>query len=300
MQSLTIPRWAWIIGSLVLFVFLFPRLMQCSNAPEEMPAPPDSVRVTGEAAISGELADYMTIVPGEYRVTVKPETGSSISNGYELSVDVRVRFTQPKDIPAEINSHGPDLTARLLADNGAPLDGLDRLISSVNYAELAGMVKRGKGEEWLTFRTSKSFMGDEASTEATSWLATLQQAKKIGLVSSVSAPRTPAAETSEVDMEKEAEAMMAIEAQAEAEAEGGGSDCAAFLQAYEAYIDEYVALAKQVQADPSNTAVMTRYASLSAKAADFANKSKGCENDPTFAARYAALSAKMATKMAGQ
>ena len=84
---------------------------------------------------------------------------------------------------------------------------------------------------------------------------------------------------------------------ASAASSNSDNDCDAFLEGYEEYVQDYVALAKEMQADPSNTTLLARTSEMSMKAASWADKAKGCENDPTFQAKYLALSAKMASGM---
>ena len=288
-------------------------LAACGHAdPAEMPAPPAPLSVAGEPAVSGELADYLTIVPGSYQVTVSPNDLGS-TGGYKLTTKVKVRFIKAKEMASSDDNSccGPELVARLLDASGAPVTGFERLTDNMRRTELAGMMKRGAGEEWLTFSTQDSFFDKEtANKQATAWLAALQQAKKIGLVSSVSAADANASKDAE-NPTATAEALMAQANAAVAAASGAaatetheaasGSDCDAFLKGYGEYVNDYVVLAKEMQANPTNTALLTKSSAMSMKAAQWASKAKGCENDPDFQAKYAALSAKMALGMsAGQ
>lgn len=284
-------------------------LVSCGHADKaEMPAPPAPLSVAGEPAVSGELADYLTIVPGSYQVTVSPNDLGDMG-GYKLTAKVKVRFIKAKDMASSDDNSccGPELVARLLDASGAPVTGFERLTDDIRRTELAGMMKRGTGEEWLTFSTQDSFFDKETATQkATAWLATLQQAKKIGLVSSVSVADANAAKDSE-SLTTDANALMAQANAAVAAASGAsatesdeatsGSDCDAFLKGYGEYVNDYVALAKEMQANPSNTALLAKSSAMSMKAATWASKAKGCENDPDFQSKYSALSTKMALGM---
>ena len=197
----------------------------CGGADKaEIPAPPASLSLTGEAAVAGELADYLAIVPGSYQVTVLPNDLGS-TGGYKLTAKVKVRFTKPKNLASSDDNSccGPELVARLLDANGAPVTGFERLTDNIRRTELAGMMKRGTGEEWLTFSMQDSFFDKETANEqAAQWLKALQQAHKIGLVSSVSvADAAEKAETSATD----AAAVMA-QANAAITAASGGTTAA--------------------------------------------------------------------------
>ena len=120
--------------------------------------------------------------------------------------------------------------------------------------------------------------------EATRWLSAVQGAKKIGLSSSIS--------VADAKEEKPAAAT------ASASSAGSDSDCDAFLKGYEEYVNDYMALAKEMQADPSDAALLAKSSALSMKAAGWAGKMQGCQNDAAFQAKYMALSARMATGMA--
>ena len=82
------------------------------------------------------------------------------------------------------------------------------------------------------------------------------------------------------------------------EAAASSGDCDAFLAGYEEYVNDYVALAKEMQADPSDAALLAKSSALSMKASGWVGKMQGCQNDAAFQAKYMALSARMATGMA--
>ena len=62
-------------------------------------------------------------------------------------------------------------------------------------------------------------------------------------------------------------------------------------------MNDYVALAKEMQKNPSDATLLARSSALSMKAAGWAGKIQGCQNDAAFQAKYMALSTKMASGM---
>lgn len=80
---------------------------------------------------------------------------------------------------------------------------------------------------------------------------------------------------------------------------GSNSKCDQFLADYEAYINDYLELAKKVKENPQDMSVMTEYTQMAAKASKWANDAKDCSADAAFAAKYAQLAARMAQKAGG-
>lgn len=257
-------------------------------------APAAPVRLTAEPAVSGELGQLLEVVPGSYQSS----TTFDGDHGYETTVKLKVRLLQSATIKAGrgYNDFGPVLTARLHDASGAPLDDLDHFSTRASYGgNLASLLKQGKGEEWLTFTTTKYFsgLGEEEKAalpaQVAKYLAAVQSAKKISLTSQVEAER----------FEKKDEATASVSgATADATSDDGDGNCDAFLKGYEEYVDDYVALAQEMQANPSDAALLAKSSAMSLKAATWAGKAKGCENDPDFQAKYSALATKMALGMA--
>lgn len=281
-------------ASLLVWLGLALPFAGCHSAPKkvELPAAPTAaIAVQAEPAVSGELSKFIEVVPGTYQVSVAKD-----DYRYETSVKVKIRLTSPTTIKAGsgYNNFGPVLTARLNDASGAPLDDLDNFSTRSSYGgNLASLLKQGKGEEWLTFTRTFIFSGFGEAEEAAQtakvnkFLGVLQGAKKVSLTSQIEQER----------FEKKDDASVASPGSEVADA-GSGGDCDAFLAGYEEYVNDYVALAKEMQANPSNTALLAKSSAMSLKAAQWADKAKGCENDPDFQAKYAALSTKMAMGMA--
>ena len=263
----------------------------------ELPAAPTAaISVQAEPAVSGDLSDFVEIVPGAYQVSVSKQDGDS----YETTVKVKVRLVKATTIKAGqgYNNYGPELTARLLDASGAPIDGADNLFTAASFdGNLAPLLKQGKGEEWLTFHVTQPFSGYSQESKAAlpakaaQFLAALQGAKKISLTSKIVAEKFE-------DKASAGAASAAAVTGRDSDDGDSSSDCDAFLEGYGEYVEEYVALAKEMQANPSDAALLAKSSALSLKATQWASKAKGCENDPDFQAKYTALSTKMAMGMA--
>ena len=79
-----------------------------------------------------------------------------------------------------------------------------------------------------------------------------------------------------------------------------GTDCNKWLDDYEAYMDDYVALVKKYQANPTDMTIMQEYTSMAQKAQSMSSSApEDCAGDAAFAARLAKISAKMSAAAAG-
>ena len=74
-----------------------------------------------------------------------------------------------------------------------------------------------------------------------------------------------------------------------------GTDCEKFCDDYEAFVDDYIELAKKVKANPTDVTIMGEYSQMAGKAAEMQSNAKDCAGDPAIAARIAKIVAKMAT-----
>lgn len=297
--SLFAPRTSCLVW-LSLALLPFAGCHSAEKAVELPAAPTAAISVQAEPAVSGDLSDFVEIVPGAYQVSVSKQDGDS----YETTVKVKVRLVKATTIKAGqgYNNYGPELTARLLDASGAPIDGANNLFTSASFdGNLAPLLKQGKGEEWLTFHVTQSFSGYSEETKAalpakaTQFLAALQGAKKISLTSKIVVETF---EDKAAGGTASAAAATGNDSESESDEGNSGGDCDAFLTGYEEYVNDYMALAKEMQADPTNAALLSKYSAMSMKAAQWAGKAKGCENDPDFQAKYTALSTKMALGMA--
>ena len=72
--------------------------------------------------------------------------------------------------------------------------------------------------------------------------------------------------------------------------------CDQFLADYEAFINDYLEMAKKLKENPQDMSVMTEYSQMTAKASKWAADAKDCSADAAFAAKYAQLAARMAQK----
>ena len=89
------------------------------------------------------------------------------------------------------------------------------------------------------------------------------------------------------------------EASTDAEESEEAGDCDDMLADYEEYMTEYIDLAKQIKSNPSDASIMSEYAALGAKGAEWASKTKDCAKDAKFAAKFSAVAMKLQKAMSG-
>ena len=76
-------------------------------------------------------------------------------------------------------------------------------------------------------------------------------------------------------------------------------DCDEFLEGYEKFMDEYIAIIKKMQKNPDDMSVMTDYTSMMTEATEWTEKTADCAADAQFASKFAAIQMKIANAAAG-
>lgn len=76
-------------------------------------------------------------------------------------------------------------------------------------------------------------------------------------------------------------------------------NCDEFLNGYEEYMDQYIAILKRQKANPTDMSILSEYTTMAAKAGEWTTKTKDCATDPKFATKYTEIAAKMANAMSG-
>ena len=109
---------------------------------------------------------------------------------------------------------------------------------------------------------------------------------------------TTTEETTDEGTSDEATESEATEEEASSDESASGTDCNKWLDDYEAYMDDYVALVKKYQANPTDMTIMQEYTSMAQKAQSMSsNAPEDCASDAAFNARLAKISAKMSAGM---
>ena len=76
-------------------------------------------------------------------------------------------------------------------------------------------------------------------------------------------------------------------------------DCDEFLEEYEEFMDEYIAIIKKMQKNPDDMSVMTDYTSMMTEATEWTEKTADCAADAQFASKFAEIQMKIANAAAG-
>ena len=75
-------------------------------------------------------------------------------------------------------------------------------------------------------------------------------------------------------------------------------DCDQFIKDYEEFVNDYIALAKKMKANPTDMTIMKEYSEMASKAATMQNDAAGC-TDAKYTSKLTKLATKMATAAAG-
>jgi hypothetical protein len=242
----------------------------------------EETAVTSNSNIEGELSAYMSAVPGEYLFEMEKREDAWVP-GYNESIKIKFNFHTPTDIKSGTgyNHYGPRINAKVLDENGEPL----QFSLSNSSSDLAEMLKNGAGEEWLTL--SVSGQGSIMKTEdAVKLLEKYNSGKIISFDSEIIAE--------EFDEDEDEDVVSSGGNDASA-----SGDCDQFLKDYEAFMSDYVKLLKKYTKNPTDMTLMSEYTSMVSKAAQWSGDAADCSSDTAFAKKIANIQLKMANAAAG-
>jgi hypothetical protein len=246
-----------------------------------LPDPPTDLKYDGVTLIDGPLAEYIEVVPGSYLFELTKNENEFLL-GYDGTMKVKFKFIKSIDVKAGqgYNNYGPSLHGKALDEQGAPLEFE---LSANTDTDLATYLKRGSGEEWLTLYVSGQ---GSISTEedAVNLLEKYKKGKKIRFNSEI------------VEEEFDSESSSNSES---SEMSSSLGDCDEFLEGYEKFMDEYIAIIKKMQKNPDDMSVMTDYTSMMTEATEWTEKTADCAADAEFASKFAAIQMKIANAAAG-
>ena len=80
--------------------------------------------------------------------------------------------------------------------------------------------------------------------------------------------------------------------------DASSSDCDQFLKDYETFVDSYISMAKKMQEDPTNTSVLTEYASMTSKLSEMQATGDDC-TDTEIALKLTEINMKLAQAASG-
>lgn len=241
----------------------------CSSEPKELPLEPAS------AAITGEMGEYVEVVPGMYTI--------SSSDKYGAALETRIKVRIKKALPA--NKEAESLSLDILNGNTMPVAGLKKFevdgFKAYNELEsLNSLLRTGTGEIILPF-----YMGGNKDDAAESVEAHQVEAKKFAVAGMLR------------DKAKEE----AASTSASTENSSDPEDCDKFLTDFEKYVGSYAALANKMAKNPADLSLMTEYTAMATKAQEMQqDKPDACATDAAFMKRYTCIMAKMTKAAAVQ
>jgi hypothetical protein len=240
--------------------------------------------------ISGDFEEYVSIVDGNYKMT---------KSGSNFILPVKLKFLKPCDFLwtdgmefTEGTSKSFDnLTIDLLDESGTPLGmkmKIDpQLWSSQSESEkLTKALKKGSGEDFYTFHASGFPYRKELESQ-------LEKVKKFQISSSMGSlhsgsPNTESSTSSSNDNNNEEESN-------KSETKVSKIDCDKYLNSYEKFATNYVAIAKKYKNNPNDKSLAIDALKMNTDLAEWATKVSdldGCV-DAEYITKLASIQAKL-------
>jgi hypothetical protein len=250
-----------------------------------LPDPPTDIKYEGVQLIDGPLSGYIEVVPGQYVLELEKNEDKFLL-GYSGKMKVKFRFLKSMDVKAGTgyNNYGPSLLGKALDGQGAPLE-FDLDINADK--DLATYLKRGSGEEWLTLSISGQGICENAD-EAAKQLEKYKKGKQIRFNSEI------------VEEKFDSESSSSSASNSEStDVSSSSGDCYEFLDNYEKFMDDYIAILKKYKNDPTDASILSEYTSILSEASEWSTKTADCAADTKFAAKFAAIQMKIANAASG-
>lgn len=241
----------------------------CSSAPKELRLEPNS------AAITGDLGEYVEVVPGTYTFS---ESHENI-----MILETHIKFRVKKALPPTKDVES--LSLDVLTNDAMPVPGLDKFklegYFSSSLDPLRAALKTGTGEVILPL-----YMDGNRDAALTAVEEHQADAKKFAVTGALSDAEKPEAATA---------------SSASSESSANTEDCDKFLTDFEEYVTSYAALAAKMAKNPADMSIMSEYADMATKAQEMQqNKPDACEANAAFVKRYTRIVTKMTKAAAAQ
>jgi hypothetical protein len=266
-------------------------LSSCGGTPEEeldkkitLPDPPKDIKYQVVSLVEGPLSEYVEVVPGVYNLELEKNEDPYFL-GYSGTIKVKFKFIKSIDVKSGTgyNSFGPSLIGHAIDSKGATL----KFEMSVETDEdLATYLKRGSGEEWIILTISSQ--GTCANLEeANKQLDNYKKGKEIRFNSEI------------VEEEFDTEEASSEETESLENESADSGDCSEFLDGYEDFMNEYIAIIKKYKNDPTDTDILSDYSSIMSEASEWSTKTSNCAGDAAFAAKFTKIQMKIANAASG-
>ena len=265
--------------------------MSCGSSDNKninLPDPPNNISYQGFGLVDGPLSSYLEVVPGSYSLDLVKSEDSYLP-GYREKSKVKFKFIKSVDIKAGTgyNQYGPSIIGQVLNNQGIPLDFK---LSKHADADLANYLKRGSGEEWLTFNVNGQGL-IHSHDDAVRVLKMYKNGEKIRF-------------TSEIIEEKFGNESTSTSSSTSSSTLKSTSDdisignCEEFLNGYEEFMNEYINIMKKMKKNPEDLTIISEYTQMMTKATEWAEKTQDCSIDAKFTARYTEIQLKIANALA--
>jgi hypothetical protein len=248
-----------------------------------------TAKITPETTeISGDLAEYIEVVDGEYEVI---QTTDYDKSG-EFLIKIKSKKQMPLDIIKVLEGRDPyktplaDLSASLLNENKMPISGIDIFELNGNYDDkLISLLKSGNGEQVMGFTSGfNSFNIDKYG----------DQVKYFSVSSILKIDREKSQNSSSIS--KNLENKNTDNSNTGSIVNNNSENWDEMLDDYEEYVDEYIKLLKK--ANNGDASAISEYSSMMNKAKDLQQSMVKAQNNNELNASQIKRMMKIQTKMA--
>ena len=239
----------------------------CSSAPKELRLDPSST------AITGDLGEYVEVLPGTYTVSTSHESIRAL--------EIQVKFRVKKALPATKDVES--LSLDVLTGDAMPVPGLDKFklegFFSSSLDPLRAALKTGTGEVVLPLYMDGN--REDALEAVGKHQADAKEFAITGALSDVEKPET--ASTSATI------------------GTGKTKDCDKYLTDFDALMTSYASITSKMAKNPLDVTILSEYSDMATKLQEMENdKPDACNGNAAFAKHYARIMAKMSQAAAAQ
>lgn len=239
----------------------------CSSAPKELRLDPIS------ATITGDLGEYVEVMPGTYTVSASHEN--------VMVLETHVKFRVKKALPSTKDVES--LSLDVLTSDAMPVPGLDKFklegYFSSSLDPLRAALKTGTGEVVLPL-----YMDGDRDAALAAVEAHQAEAKKFAVTGTLNDKGKASADISTDDG-----------------GTGNAGDCDKYLADFDAVMTSYASIARKMAKNPLDATLLSEYADLTTKLQDIeSDKPDACNGNEAFAKHYARIMAKMSQVAAAQ
>ncbi len=239
----------------------------------------DKVSLTlDNVAITGDSKDYIEVVPGTYDLK---KTNGTLGEELQLMLKFKVTNSYDQDKIGDYTSIG-NLSLQITDQSGVPIDLNLSPAGVSDWDKLTSLLKGKPGDEVTVLFNSSGFPSEEKISEV------LQNGKGVEItMADVTNPKT------EPIIDNSASSYDEYEEEYEESSSDESGDCDQFIEDYEEFVDDYIAIIKKMKADPSDMSILAEYTEMASNAATMQSDAADCTD-----AKYITKLSQLATKLA--